>query len=213
MEEVVFVKRWRLTLLKSTFSSLPTYYLSLFTIPSHVANKIEKIQRDFLWGDSKVHLVVWDKVCAPKVNGSLGIRKLTTLNKALLGKWLWRFGVKETRLWRRVVALKFGEEWGGWSSKLGRGVHGCGLWRSIRKGWEVFSKHIWFEVGVGDRVKFWTDQWCGDLPLHLSFPVVYRIVWDCWLRLFSYFFLFLFSFVCFLLCILYSALCVLEVSS
>ena len=40
----------RLTLLKSTLSSLPTYYLSLFTIPSHVANKIEKLQRDFLWG-------------------------------------------------------------------------------------------------------------------------------------------------------------------
>ena len=28
---------------------------------------------------------------------------------------------------------------------------------------------------MGDRVKFWIDQWCGDLPLHLSFPVVYGI--------------------------------------
>ena len=42
-------------------------------------------------------------------------------------------------------------------------------------GWEVFSKNIGFEVGVGDRVKLWIDQWCGDSPLHLSFPVVYRI--------------------------------------
>ena len=39
----------------------------------------------------------------------------------------------------------------------------------------MFSKHIRFEVGVGDRVKFWTDQWCGNLPLHLSFLVVYGI--------------------------------------
>ena len=52
-------KGGRLTLLKSMLSSLPTYYLSLFTIPSHVANKIENIQRDFLWGDSKLHLVGW----------------------------------------------------------------------------------------------------------------------------------------------------------
>ena len=58
-------KGGRLTLLYSTLSSLLTYYLSFFIIPSHVANKIEKIQRDFLWGDSKVHLVGWDKVCAP----------------------------------------------------------------------------------------------------------------------------------------------------
>ena len=34
-----------------------------------------------------------------------------------------------------MVALKFGEEFfwggGGWTSKLGRGTPGCGLWRSI----------------------------------------------------------------------------------
>ena len=98
-------------------------------------------------GDSKLHLVGWDKVCAPLKNDGLGVRKLTTFNKALLGKWLWRFGIEETRLWRRVIALKFGEEWGGWTSKLGRGVHGCRLWRSIRMGWEDFSKNICFEVG------------------------------------------------------------------
>ena len=27
----------------------------------------------------------WDKVCAPLENGELGVRKLTTFNKALLG--------------------------------------------------------------------------------------------------------------------------------
>ena len=50
------------------------------------ANKIEKLQRDFLWGDPKTHLLGWDKVCMPIANGGLGIRKLTTFNKALLGK-------------------------------------------------------------------------------------------------------------------------------
>ena len=47
-------KGGRLTLLKSTLSSLPTYYLSLFTIPTHMANKIERLQRDFLWGGLQV---------------------------------------------------------------------------------------------------------------------------------------------------------------
>ena len=83
-----------------------------------MAYKIEKLQRDFLWGDMKTHLLGWDKVCVLIANGSLGIRKLTTFNKALLGKWLWCFEVEETWLWRRVVAFKFGE---GATSKLGRG--------------------------------------------------------------------------------------------
>ena len=52
------------TLLKSMLSSLPTYFLSLFTIPTHVANKIKMLRRDFLWGDSKTHLLGWDKVYA-----------------------------------------------------------------------------------------------------------------------------------------------------
>ena len=41
-------KGGRLILLKITLSSLPTYFLSLFTISTHVANKIERLQRDFL---------------------------------------------------------------------------------------------------------------------------------------------------------------------
>ena len=127
----------RLTLLKSTLSSFPTYFfLSLFTIPTHVANEIEKLQRDFLWVDSKTHLLGWDKVCMSIANGGLGIRKLTTCNKALLGKWLWRFGVEETRIWRRVVVSKFGKEWGGGPSSregVSMGVVCGGVSRRVGK--------------------------------------------------------------------------------
>ena len=43
-------KGGRLMLLKSTLSSLPTYFLSLFTIPKAMATRLESIQRNFLWG-------------------------------------------------------------------------------------------------------------------------------------------------------------------
>ena len=56
-------KGGRVTLIKSTLFSLPTYFMSLFPIPVFVARRIDKIQRDFLWGgmgdEKKFHLVKW----------------------------------------------------------------------------------------------------------------------------------------------------------
>jgi hypothetical protein len=51
------------TLIHSTLSSIPTYYLSLFLIPVSVAKKLERLQREFLWSgmgdETKLHLVNW----------------------------------------------------------------------------------------------------------------------------------------------------------
>uniref|UniRef100_A0A2N9FLS3 Reverse transcriptase domain-containing protein n=1 Tax=Fagus sylvatica TaxID=28930 RepID=A0A2N9FLS3_FAGSY len=131
-------KGGRLTLLKSTHSSLPTYYLSLFTIPVSVAKRLEKFQRTFLWGgsgeDPKHSLVKWDTICSPIDKGGLGIRLLVPLNRALLGKWLWRFVVEGDRLWRRVVASRHGAVHGGWGTGQVRGSYGCGLWKGIMLG-------------------------------------------------------------------------------
>ena len=83
-------KGGRVTIIKSTLSNLPTYFLSLFSIPAAVANCIEKFQRDFLWGglgeESKYHLVNWSKVCSLISEGGLGIRNLRLFHQALLEK-------------------------------------------------------------------------------------------------------------------------------
>ena len=96
-------KGGRLTLLKSILSSIPTCYLSLFTIPQHIVDRLERIQRNFLWGSSnevfRYPLVAWDKVVWPVEIGGLGIWKIGLFNQTLLGKWLWRFGKEATHLW------------------------------------------------------------------------------------------------------------------
>lgn len=47
-------------------------------IPVSVCDKLDKINRNFLWGDTdkkkKMHLINWNKVCKSKDNGGLGIR-------------------------------------------------------------------------------------------------------------------------------------------
>ncbi|KAJ9690971.1 hypothetical protein PVL29_013233 [Vitis rotundifolia] len=82
-------KGGRLVFLKRTLSNLLIYFMPLFDIPRKVRIRLQRIQRDFLWGDlgdrSKIHLVKWSDVCKAKNFGGLGIRRLHSLNQALLG--------------------------------------------------------------------------------------------------------------------------------
>ena len=94
-----YLSKWgRLTLIKSTLLSLPTYFMSLFVILWKVCARIEKIQRDFLC----------NLVCANKKEGSLGIHSLVALNKTLLRKWSWIFVEERGSFWKQVTIGKFG---------------------------------------------------------------------------------------------------------
>lgn len=162
-------KGGRITLIKSTLSNIPTYFLSPFPLPVGVATRIEKLYREFLWGgmgeETKTPLVSWKKVCCPIVDGGLGIHSLCSFNKALLGKWLWRYHGEEEALWRGVIDRKYGSDWGGWCSKECRGSYGVSLWKFIRKGWGCFLKYAKFSVGDGSKIRFWSDVWCGNTEL------------------------------------------------
>ena len=54
-------KGGRIALIRNTLSSMPIYLMSLLRIPRVVSLRLEKIQRDFLWGggalERKPHLV------------------------------------------------------------------------------------------------------------------------------------------------------------
>ncbi|RVX17218.1 LINE-1 retrotransposable element ORF2 protein [Vitis vinifera] len=119
---------------------LPTSYLGIPLGANHksvavwdgveervVSLRLEKIQRDFLWGggalERKPYLVNWDTVCLDKRKGGLGVRRLSTLNKALLCKWNWCFANERDTLWRCVISMKFGkEERGGILKMSGRAL-------------------------------------------------------------------------------------------
>ena len=75
-------------------------------------------------------IVLWATVCTLH-SGGLAIRSLRSFNKALLRKWLWRFGNERQASWRRVIEAKYGYEGGGWCSLPIIGPHGVSLWKSI----------------------------------------------------------------------------------
>ena len=84
-------KGGRITLIKSTLSSLPLYLMSILSLPRMVKLRLDQIQRNFLWGGGaiaqKPHLVKWDTICLERRNGGLEVKNLSIMNKALLCKW------------------------------------------------------------------------------------------------------------------------------
>ncbi|RVW16129.1 putative ribonuclease H protein [Vitis vinifera] len=139
-------KGGRITLIKSTLASMPLYQLSLFRMPKVVVRRFEKLQRDFLWGggstERKAHLVSWEKVCVSKEKGGLGLRKIVQLNKALLGKWVWRFACAKDEMWKRVLVAKYGQEEFGWRTKKANETHQN----------QVLEGHLVWGCGAGPEI-------------------------------------------------------------
>jgi hypothetical protein len=73
----------------------------------------------------------------PTEAGGLEVRNLIQFNRALLGKWLWRFANEGGAWWWKLVEVKYDMMRGGWCSKEVGGPHGVGL-SSV----EMYSKGV-----------------------------------------------------------------------
>ena len=169
----------RIILIQSCLSHIPSYFLSLFKVPTSIALRIEKLKRDFLWlgfGEGKRdHLVSWDMVCKLKESSGLGFWKISLRNQALLSKWLWRYPKEGFALWHQVILSIYGTHSNGWdTNNIIRWSHHC-PWKANAHILQVFSTHTCFVVGDGTKICFWDDLWWGDQPLCLQFPKLFRV--------------------------------------
>ena len=80
----------RVVLVQSVTYAIPAYYMQNVALPAKICTKLNKINRDFLWGSTvekkKMHMVSWEKVCRPKNLGGLGLYATKPRNIALLAK-------------------------------------------------------------------------------------------------------------------------------
>ena len=97
------------------------------------------------------------------------------MNSALLCKWNWQYANEREVFWGCVISHKYGEEEGGWHTREVNRRNGVGLWKAIKKKWSLLDSRLAYHVGSGQRVRFWTDKWCGDEPLCESFSSLFSI--------------------------------------
>lgn len=109
------------------------FFYSFFQLPDLVVNIINAKCKAFLWGGIAVgrrNLVAWKKVYIPVFEDGLGLKNLTTMNKALLGKNIWHILNDKCSLWVRwVVAMK---------------LNYLSFWRITKKVNSSFSKRIYY---------------------------------------------------------------------
>jgi len=157
--------------------------MSLFKIPSAVANEIVRLQRDFLWGwgydGRKVVRASWKKVCEPHETGGLGIIDLRVFNLALLGKWIWRLRSDKGSLWKEILESKYG----GWRvlRKGGKSSKDSLWWRDLKEVWSSegwgrnFEDAIKWRSGTGKEIVFWEDNWVGNGALKEVFTRLFSL--------------------------------------
>ena len=73
-----------------------------------------------------------------------------------------------------MIEVKYGCRWGSWCSSSVSSPHSVGLWKNISLGWPFFSRYILYDIDDRSRVKFWHNCWCGETPLVVSYPKLFR---------------------------------------
>ncbi|XP_028092237.1 uncharacterized protein LOC114292475 [Camellia sinensis] len=154
----------RATLIQSVTSAMPAYAMHTMELPRKVCDEIDKINRNFLWGDTrekrKVHLANWDQVCKLKKDGGLGLRKARDTNLALLSNLGWKMLNEDNTLWVEVLKTKYlGQQ--PFLSK-GKGKSISHTWKGILNTRDLLVKGIRWKLGRGSKVRVWKDWWCGD---------------------------------------------------
>jgi len=175
----------QICLLKSVFTAIPLFYLSVFKAPATVHDRISSLQRKFLWAWGKetktISWVSWKNVCRPQEEGGLGIKEIRSFNTALLAKWKWRIMSDEGGKWKDILLSKYGTETG--RGKV-RQRYQSWWWKDLAKVCgegveeEWFHKAILWKVGDGGLVRFWEDTWLQNNSLKVLYPRLYSLSLD-----------------------------------
>lgn len=107
--------------------------------------------------------------------GGLGIRSIANVNHALLAKWLWRLGDGSNALWKQLCIAKYNITNDGWDIPMVQ-YRASSIWKPIMSTFNDFISCIRYTAYGGNRVRLWTDVWCGPISFNFHFPLLYLLL-------------------------------------
>jgi len=169
----------RLTLLKSCLASIPTYLMSIIKFPKWAIESINSQMAHFLWnnleeGKHKYHLANWQLVSQKQDYGGLGIPDLHQMNMCLLASWISRYHLNESVMWRRMVDYKYKTNAPNLFCYPDRGT--SPFWKGVLWARQAAQMGYAWNVGDGNKIRFWEDRWFGNSSLAIQFWPLYVLV-------------------------------------
>lgn len=146
----------RTMLIKSVASSIPIYGMSSFLIPQSICTNIDSLIHKFRWGyklDDEKHfsLHFWNKICSPKLNGGMGIKKMQELNFPLLSKLGWKMLSPDPKPWVKFLSAKYVKH--SEFMHVERKISSSWIWKGILKSSSFLSQGRCFLVGSRETIR------------------------------------------------------------
>ncbi|KAK2638500.1 hypothetical protein Ddye_026295 [Dipteronia dyeriana] len=139
----------RATLIKVMTSAILFYAMQFVKLPSEICNKLDKINRDFLYGHTSLR-VLFILLIGTQF---LYLKEMVALeSRSLSHKYLNNILFTDPNLNKNKVRSS--------------------TWKSISFGVKLISIGLKWRVGSGTHIRFWVDEWVPDIAILTDHAIV-----------------------------------------
>uniref|UniRef100_A0A2N9I899 Reverse transcriptase domain-containing protein n=1 Tax=Fagus sylvatica TaxID=28930 RepID=A0A2N9I899_FAGSY len=139
----------RLILTQAVTTSIPSYVMQGALLPGKILHRLDKVNRDFLWGSTE----------EKKKDAS-----------SLLAKLCWRFKTNHVDGWANALRKKY------LGPPRPRKCNFSKTWKALKKGEDICDKGSRWVIGSNSILRFWYDPWIkqGNLRSLIVGPLHYE---------------------------------------